>query len=391
MFEFARKSAKAVLVAAGAAGFAALGAGAASAAPVAAPQALTPLTDAAPLMASAALAPVTAPLAAGEVPEMARTAPAPDTRNLILAGSDASGAGGAVGKGMTALDGAVDQATGQKPAAAQRQSAPVGGPLAGNPAAGLNGTVHSTVNRVLNGNGALKPLRAHQSAPLAGNPVPGLNGKAHSTTNRVLNTGKKQLKPLRAHQSAPLAGNPAAGHPAKSLNGLVHGTVNSTPKGNPAPGAGPAVRGVADTVSDMVVVAEQDDPRTLTSAEQGASGDLVGGVADRAGGAVGTVLPNTSEELTAMAEEPPVTVDRGGVADTVGGVSDTASTDELPAPRSLSAESLPTDAVTEGGLPTDALPTDALPGDTLNTDVAEGLSVGPELPAPGGVQEAPLG
>ncbi|MDA2813685.1 hypothetical protein O4J56_23780 [Nocardiopsis sp. RSe5-2] len=389
MFEFARNSAKAVLVAAGAAGFAALGAGAASAAPVAAPQPLTPLTDAAPLMASAALAPVTAPLAAGEVPDMARTAPAPDTRNLVLAGSDASGAGGALDQGMTTLDGAVDQALGQGPAATQRQSSPVGGDaLAGNPAPGLNGTVHSTTNQVLNsGKKALKPLRAHQSAPLAGNPVPGLNGKAHSTTNRVLNTGKKQLKPLRAHQSAPLAGNPAAGHPAKSLNGLVHGTVNSTPKGNPVPGAGPAVRKVADTASDMVVVAEQDDPRKLTSAEQGASDDLVGGVADQAGGAVGTVLPNTAEELKSMSEEPPVTVDQGGVADTVGGVTDKASTDELPVPQSL-----PTDAVTDGGLPTGGgLPTEGAPTDALNTDVADGLSVGPELPAPGGALEAPLG
>ena len=345
MFEFARNSAKAVLVAAGAAGFAALGAGAASAAPVAAPQPITPLTDAAPLMASGALAPVTAPLAAGEVPDMARTAPAPDTRNLILAGSDASGAGGALDQGMTTLDGAVDHALGPNPTVTQRQSAPVGGDA------------------------------------LAGNPTAGLNGKAHSTTNRVLNTGKQQLKPLRAHQSAPLAGNPAAGHPAKSLNGMVHGTVNSTPKGNPAPGAGPAVRGVADTVSNMVVVAEQDDPRKLTSAEQGASGDLVGGVADQAAGTVGTVLPNTGEELKAMSEEPPVTVDQGGVEDTVGGLTDTPSTDELPVPQSL-----PTDTVTDGGLPTEGAPTDA-----LNTDVADGLSVGPELPAPDGVLEAPLG
>ncbi|WP_017626373.1 hypothetical protein [Nocardiopsis chromatogenes] len=357
MFEFARNSAKAVLVAAGAAGFAALGAGAASAAPVAAPQALTPLTDAAPLMASAALAPVTAPLAAGEVPDMARTAPAPDTRNLVLAGSDASGAGGAVEQGMNTLDGAVDQALGQNPTVTQRQSAPIGGgALAGNPVPGLNGTAHSTVNRVLNGNGALKPLRAHQSAPLAGNPV--------------------------------------ESHPAESLNGLVHGTVNSTPKGNPAPGAGPAVRGVADTVSDMVVVAEQDDPRKLTSAEQGASGDLVGGVADQAEGAVGTVLPNTAEELDAMSEEPPVTVDRDGVADTVAGLpTDKLSADELPAPESLPTEGLPTDAVTEGALPGvgGGLPAEGAPSDGLNTDVADGLSVGPELPAVGGAQEAPLG
>ncbi|WP_017539818.1 MULTISPECIES: hypothetical protein [Nocardiopsis] len=300
MFEFARNSAKAVLVAAGAAGFAALGAGAAAAAP--APQALSPLTDAAPLVASAALAPVTAPLAAGEVPDMARTAPAPDTRNLALAGHDASGAGGAVDQGMTALDGAVDQALGQGAAGPQRQSAPLAG---------------------------------------------------------------------------------GAGHPAKGVNGLVHGTANSVPRGNPAPGAGGAVRDTADTVTDMVVVAEQDDVRTM-SAEQG----VAGGLAGTAEGPVREVLPNTAGELDAMSEEPPVSVDEGAVGDTLAGGLPTEglAAEELPAPASLPETGLPT-----GAVPSDGLPSDALATDSLNADVTDGLAVGPELPGTDALPEVPLG
>ena len=128
MFQFARNSAKAVLVAAGAVGFVALGAGAAGAAT--APSPLDPATG--PLGAAAGEA--VGSLAGGELPELpklATTLPAPDTRNVAGPTGDVSGTGPQLQEGLVAVDDAVEGVrTAASPRTSQADPAevPQGGP-----------------------------------------------------------------------------------------------------------------------------------------------------------------------------------------------------------------------------------------------------------------------
>jgi hypothetical protein len=98
MFQFARTSTKAVLVAAGAAGFVAFGAGIASA------DALSPLgvTDALPV------GPVTELIENPRVPDLATTVPAPRTANVSGPLGDMSGVGPEVHDYLTVADSTVD-------------------------------------------------------------------------------------------------------------------------------------------------------------------------------------------------------------------------------------------------------------------------------------------
>ncbi|WP_017595885.1 hypothetical protein [Nocardiopsis potens] len=155
MFQFARSSAKAVLVAAGAAGFVALGAGTAGAAT--APSLTDPATD----QVGAIAGEVVGTALDGrlpELPKLATTLPAPDTRNVAVPGGDVSHVGPQLHEGLTAVDGAVeDVRTATAPRTPQLSPAevPQGGPagdLAGvGPKAGeaLRGTVKSAMDMVI--------------------------------------------------------------------------------------------------------------------------------------------------------------------------------------------------------------------------------------------------
>ncbi|MFW5415259.1 hypothetical protein J0910_01125 [Nocardiopsis sp. CNT-189] len=155
MFQFARSSAKAVLVAAGAVGFVALGAGAAGAAT--APSPLDPATDPVGTLAGEVVS-TALDGRLPELPKLATTLPAPDTRNVAGPTGDMSDTGPQLQAGLTAVDDAVeDVRTATAPRTSQLSPAevPQGGPagdLAGvGPKVGetLRGTAKTAMDMVV--------------------------------------------------------------------------------------------------------------------------------------------------------------------------------------------------------------------------------------------------
>ncbi|MBV2363402.1 hypothetical protein ACFPZ0_16125 [Streptomonospora nanhaiensis] len=221
MFQFARSSAKAALVAVGAAGFVAFGAGVAGADVTGAMSA----TDSLPVTDSPAVVGLPAGLGGtvthlAENADLATALPAPGTENVATPLGDMSHVGPQVQRHLDTTQGHVDRVgrlvgTG---GATLPQTAPLPGeselPTAQTlPAAdvvpdsrgplplpqatellpavhGVTGTVHSTANQLLHEGGTL-PLshEVHRTAELPGLPVNGVNGTVHSTANRLLPAG----------------------------------------------------------------------------------------------------------------------------------------------------------------------------------------------------------
>ncbi|MBB4935108.1 uncharacterized protein YjbJ (UPF0337 family) [Lipingzhangella halophila] len=203
MFQLACTSAKAAIVAAGAAGFVAAGAGIASADEFGVTDALRtqPVAPSVPGLPADPTGPVDQVQRDVEVPQMAHTLPAPGTETPAVPGVDASGAEDTLGT--------VQDAAGVHTV---HQTAPQ-----------ARGLAHGTVNSL--------PAQA-----LPG----GANGAAHSTLNRGVNSAEQvnHLSNELPQPEAPAAERPGTGLPetgAPEVPGLHElpdplGTVSGVPE-----------------------------------------------------------------------------------------------------------------------------------------------------------------
>lgn len=285
MFDFARTSATAAMVAAGAAGFAALGAGVAFAAgPSPLDPATGPVTDALGA-AQAGYAP--------DVPELSVVLPAPDTRNLGSSAGDASGTGPAIGSGLTAADDVI-----------------------------------GTASDAAFGSVGLEPRQPQsaESAPsLVGNPLPDagadLRDAAKGVTDMVVLMEQDDPRDMLSHdQGGDEAPGGAAGLP------LAEPDLNASAPSGVRTDLLPADEEPGRTLAGVTGVdtaPEAGSPvHSAASADAGAAAEELPEPADAAG-TVRSALPNTAEALgdgvDAVAAEPLVTVDREAVAGVTGG------------------------------------------------------------------------
>ncbi|MFB9802217.1 hypothetical protein, partial [Streptomonospora salina] len=312
MFQFARQSAKAVLVAAGAAGVAALGAGAAGADDLGALSA----TDSVPTSS-----PVTAGLPAGlggganslvsglKDADLRTVQPAPGTANLGTPAGDMSGVGPQAQSGLGTVHDTVDGTRDTVGLSnAVHQANPVGGAASTLPGGDLlsgqdlpvsNGTVPS-----LPGGAGTLPLRG-ETVPQAGpvgilptGAVEGLLGGAGTLPLRGETVPQAEqvggaATTLPADETVPQQGDPLGMLPTGDVLGLVGGGdltsmvpaggAETLPLSNEVPQSGPAV---------------QNRPAEIA----GEAGTAVGETVEDAAGAV---LPNTTEQVGEAAEELP--------------------------------------------------------------------------------------